>query len=207
MKTILLILGAAGLTWAIEAQTTATDPEPNAGSPPAAATPAAQTNSPTAAGLPTPARPATEIFADSGDFNLKTHLAVYTGHVRIEDPQMKLTCGVMIARVPQSGRIDSIVAEQNVVIDAIDNEGKPVHATGDKAVYTYRVVNTVTNETVELTGNPRVQKPGYEATADTITWDRINNTFRLDRPHIVIQPEIREHTNSPAAAEAGGKKK
>jgi len=36
----------------------------------------------------------------------------------------------MTARVPESGKIDSIVAEQDVVIDGVDNPGRPVHATG-----------------------------------------------------------------------------
>jgi lipopolysaccharide transport protein LptA len=206
MKLILLILGTAGWALVLNAQTVASAPETNAEAPTAPAPAAVQTNAPAPVPAPTHLRPATEIFADTADFNLKTQLAVYTGHVRVEDPQMKLTCGVMTARVPQSGRPDSIVAEQNVVIDAIDNEGKPVHATGDKAVYTYRVINSVTNETVELTGNPRVQKPGYEATADTITWDRSNNTFRLDRPHIVIQPDTKEHPNTPPTSETAEKK-
>lgn len=206
MKLFLLILGTAGLPFVLNAQTVDSGPETNTEAAPSPAPAAAQTNTPAPAAVPTHLRPATEIFADSADFNLKTQLAVYTGHVRVEDSQMKLTCGVMTARVPKSGRPDSIVAEQNVVIDAIDNEGKPVHATGDKAVYTYRVINSVTNETVELTGNPRVLRPGYEATADTITWDRSNNTYRLDRPHIVIQFDTKEHTNTPPPSETVEKK-
>jgi lipopolysaccharide transport protein LptA len=201
MRTLLLIWGAVGLTFTLNAQTAAPGPETNAEATSATPASAVATNTPSPAAAPAQARPATEIFSDSAEFNLKTHRAVYTGHVRVEDPKMRLTCGIMTATGPQSGRITNIVAEQDVVIDAVDNEGKPVHASGDRAVYLYRVINAVTNETVELTGNPRVEKTGYIATADTIIWDRVNNTFRLDRPHIVIQPEARLHTNAPATAE------
>jgi lipopolysaccharide transport protein LptA len=201
MRTQLLIGTALALMIARDAQTAAPGPETNAEATATAAIAATATSEPAPAAPPSHARPATEIFSDSADFNLKTHRVVYTGHVRVEDPQMRLTCGIMTATGPQAGRITNIVAEQDVVINAVDNEGKPVHATGDRAVYQYHVVNTITNETVELTGNPRVEKPGYVATADSITWDRVNNTFRLDRPHIVIQPEAKPHTNAPAPSE------
>jgi lipopolysaccharide transport protein LptA len=201
MRTLLMIWATVALTLARDAQAAAPAPETPADATAAPAPAVVATNEPAPAAAPAHARPATEIFSDSADFNLKTHRVVYTGHVRVVDPQMKLTCGIMTATGPQSGRITNIVAEQDVVIDAVDNEGKPVHATGERAVYQYHVVHSVTNETVELTGNPRVEKTGYVATADTITWDRVNNTFRLDRPHIVIQPETKPRTNAPATSE------
>jgi lipopolysaccharide transport protein LptA len=202
MRTFLLTCGTIGLAFGLDAQTAASGPETNAEATATMSVSTAASNEPAPAAAPVHARPGTEIFSDSADFNLKSHQAVYIGHVRVVDPQMKLTCGTMTATGPQSGRITNIVAEQDVVIDAVDNEGKPVHATGDKAVYQYRVLGSVTNETVELTGSPRVEKPGYVATAEVITWDRMNNTFRLDHPHIVIQPETKAHTNAPAAPAA-----
>jgi lipopolysaccharide transport protein LptA len=157
------------------------------------------TNPATHAGTVTNEAPVTEIFSDSANFDLKSRVAIYIGHVRVVDPRMKMTCDVMTATVPTNGRPDSIVAEQHVVIDAIDNEGKPVHATGDKAVYTYRVVNLVTNETVVLTGNPlpRVQRGEDWLTGETITWDRANNNFSATRFHTTFTPETKPHTNAP----------
>jgi lipopolysaccharide export system protein LptA len=63
------------------------------------------------------------------------------------------------------------------VINFLDEKtGQKVHATGQKAVYDYRVVNAVTNEVLELTGNPAVESAGKGRsgwmTADTITVDR-----------------------------------
>ena len=76
------------------------------------------------------------ISSDSADFDLTGHEAIYRGHVRVDDPQMKLTCEQLIADVPQSGgHVNHIVAETNVVIDFMDNKGQTNHATGDKAVY------------------------------------------------------------------------
>ena len=36
----------------------------------------------------------------------------------------------------------NIVAETNVVIDATDDKGQKMHATGDKAVYVYQRAKT-----------------------------------------------------------------
>lgn len=196
-KSWFILPFALGL--ALKAQTNSVTPGTNPEAPAVERSATVQTNSlaPTNAA---PERPPTEIFSDSANFDLKTRVAVYIGHVRVVDPQMKMTCSLMTARVPESGKIDSIVAEQNVVIDAIDNEGKPIHATGDKAVYTYSVANSVTNETIELTGNPlpHVQKPGYDLTGVTITWDRVNNTFSATgQQHIVIRPQTNEPDTAP----------
>lgn len=166
----------------------------------AASVAGAATNS--AASTNKPPRLPTEIFADSANFDLKSRIAVYIGHVRILDSQMKLNCGVMTAHVPESGRIDDIVAEQDVVIDALDNEGKPLHATADRAVYRYRVTGAGTNDTIELTGNPypKVEKEGGTVTGKTIVWDRANNSFGGTDVHMVVQPQAIEQHNAPAAS-------
>ena len=70
-------------------------------------------------------------------------------------PQMKLTCGVLTASMPEGGkRIESILAEQNVVVDSLDEKGQNSHATAEKLVYTYKVTGGITNEMIELSGNP-----------------------------------------------------
>ena len=54
-----------------------------------------------AAALP---RGPTLISSASADFDLAGHEATYRGHVRVDDPQMKLTCEKLIADVPAGGR-------------------------------------------------------------------------------------------------------
>ena len=54
----------------------------------------------------------------------------------------------------KAGRI--IIAEPAVVFDVTDDQGRTFHGTGDKAVYTHRITATLTNDIMELTGNPAV---------------------------------------------------
>ena len=149
----------------VHAQTNATVP-----GPPASAT----TNVPAA---PRPPRAPTQIYSDNGaDFDLNGHQAIYRGHVRVDDPQMKLTCAQLTADMPESGgHVSRIVVETNVVIDFTDERGQTNHATSDKAVYLYHVQNGVTNETVTLTGNPQMENAQGTQAGDVIIWDRANN--------------------------------
>jgi len=118
---------------------------------------------------------------------------------------MKLTCALLIADLPQSGgHVSHIVAETNVVIDAMDSKGQTMHATSDKAVYIYNVQDGVTNETVTLTGNPQPQVENAQGTmvADVIVWDRANNGYRFTGNYHMISHQsfgVAPETNSPPA--------
>ena len=130
--------------------------------------------------LPTPRGP-TRISSKSADFDLSGREATYRGHVRVDDPQMKLTCERLVADVPQAGgHVSHIVAETNVVIDFFDNRGRTNHATGDKAVYVYSEQGGITNETVTLTGNPQMETDQGTLTGDVIVWDRLNNLLTAE---------------------------
>lgn len=122
----------------------------------------------------------TDIYADSAFFDGNARTATYRGHVRVINPDLKLSCGRLIADLPQSGgHLDHVVAETNVVIDAKDPKGEPVHVTASKAVYDYSVHNGVTNETVTLTGNPQprvVDAQGIQS-ADVIVWNCASNSY------------------------------
>ena len=150
---------------------------------------------------PQPPRPPTRIESESVDFDLTAHRATYRGHVRVDDPEMKLSCEWLIADLPQEGgRINHIVAETNVVTDFTDEKGQTMHATGDKAVYVYDVQNGVTNETVTLTGNPVLENAQGKSTGDMIVWDRARNHLDITNPKIVFHQNINgatADTNSP----------
>ena len=123
-------------------------------------------------------RAPTLINSEHVDFDLAGRHAVYLGNVHVDDPQMKLTCEELIADFPQSGgHIDHLVAQTNVVMDSVDEKGQTNHATSDKAVYDYKVVNGVTNETVTLTGNAKVESAQGWLTGEPIIWDRVNNSI------------------------------
>jgi lipopolysaccharide export system protein LptA len=124
----------------------------------------------------------TDIYSDSADFDGNGHTVTNRANVRVIASDMKLTCALLITELPESGgRLSHIVAETNVVIDVTDSKGQSVHATGDKAVYNYKVENGVTNDTVTLTGNPQPQVENAQGTmaADVIVWDRANNSYRF----------------------------
>ena len=158
------------------------------------------TNAPAA--KPQPRGP-TRIESDSVDFDLTAREAIYRGHVRVDDPEMKLSCEWLVADLPQTGgRINHIVAETNVVIDATDDKGQTMHATADKAVYVYDVRSGVTNETVTLTGHPELSNAQGTSIGDVIVWDRANNHLNITNPKIVFRQNINgamAGTNAPVA--------
>ena len=144
----------------------------------------------------------TKIDSDSADFDMTAHTAIYRGHVRVNDPQMQMTCALLTANLPpDGGRVNHIVAETNVVINFTQN-GRLTHALGQKAVYDYSAQNGATNETVTLTGNPEVESVEGGAIftnhAETIIWDRINDSFRFINYHANYQNLNSTETNSPA---------
>lgn len=188
--SLILIAGWCGLM--VHAQTNVTAPVSPAGATiqsPAAVAPRAPTE--------------IHIHSDSADFAMTAREAVYRGHVRVDDPQMKLACAQLTTDVPEAGgRPSHIVAETNVVIDFADAKGQTNQGTGDKAVYIFNVQNGVTNETVTLTGNPQPQVINAQGTqaADIITWDRANNGFKFfGNYHMVLYQNFGGvmGTNSP----------
>jgi lipopolysaccharide transport protein LptA len=162
----------------------------------------AQTN--TTGTLPTATR-LTLISSASADFDLAGREAIYHGHVRVDDPQMKLACEQLIADVPQAGgHVNHIVAETNVVIDFVDNKKSQTnHATGDKAVYVYSEQGGVTNETITLTGNPQMETAdGNTLTGDVIVWDRQNNHLSASNQKMIFRQNLSGKaagTNAPTA--------
>ena len=157
----------------------------------------AQTNA-----APKPPRAPTRIDSERADFDLAGRHAVYRGNVRVDDPQMKLTCEELTADLPQTGgHINHLVALTNVVMDFVDNKGQTNHATGDKAVYDYNVVNGVTNETVTLTGNAKVESAQGWMTGEPIVWDRANNSIHAENQRMILRQAIttaQVNTNAPA---------
>jgi lipopolysaccharide transport protein LptA len=159
----------------------------------------AQTN---IAVAPKPPHASTLIDSVSADFDLTARRAVYRGKVRVNDPQMKLTCEELTADLPQvGGHIDHLVALTNVVMDSVDEKGQTNHATSDKAVYIYNVVNGVTNETVTLTGNAKVESAQGWMTGEPIIWDRAKNSMHAENQQMQLRQNITTapvNTNPPA---------
>jgi lipopolysaccharide export system protein LptA len=175
---------------------------------------AAQTDSQSAAPTQSPAlvgtatNGPTTIQSDAGQFFLKSNVFVYRGSVRVDNPQMKLTCQLLTVEAPKvdSGKFNRATAETNVVIDWTDDKG-PNHATADKAVYTYALTNTAaapethwaTNAFVVLTGNPVVTNVDGTYRSDPIVWDRINDV--ITSTNFLKTEYYPRPTNAPAMFE------
>jgi lipopolysaccharide transport protein LptA len=165
----------------------------------------AQTNPTSAVKISTNREP-THIYADQVEMSVKDRTAVYSGNVRVVDPQMKMTCDLLTARmITNSTKFESIVAESNVVIDGVDSKGEPAHATANKLVYTYKIVDSVTNETIELTGKPRLTNSMGAFIGEPIKWD-ITTGRITSRDHTTV---INTTTNTlaPILEKTTGEKK
>jgi lipopolysaccharide export system protein LptA len=152
-----------------------------------------------------PARSETVIESDGpADFEQTEHggKVIYRDHVRVDAPDLKLRCEWLVADLSQaSGRVTNIVAETNVVIDATDEKGQKMHATGEKTVYVFALQNGVTNETVTLTGDAKAEYKQITLTGDVIIWDRANNRLYVpSNPKMVLSQTLNgalAGTNSP----------
>jgi lipopolysaccharide transport protein LptA len=110
------------------------------------------------------------ITAESFEYDAKSGVAIYSGDVHAEDPQMDIRCGVLTARFAASGsEIETITAEKSVTIV---NKGDQTRGKGDKAVY------TAATDVLELTGNPSLETAQGELTADSVVLDRREGKLR-----------------------------
>ena len=170
---LLLFLGCCGVVWA---QTNATS---------------GSTNAPAANKIPQP----TQVDSDKAEFDMggpKTpRMVYYRGNVRVNDPKIKLTCEYLtLVLPPGAGHVSHILAETNVVIDFIGDNDEKYHVTSARAVYDYKVVNQVTNETVTWTGNPIVTTKDATIHSEPLVWDRQANHFLFTKPNIVLPQGI-----------------
>src|SRR5258706_10667095 len=104
---------------------------------------------------------------------------------------MRMPSELQTAKLPErGGRIGSVVAERKVVIDLVDEKGQAIHATGDKAVYTFKTAETGTNEVIELTGNPMLETVQGTLTGTLITYDRVTGKLSATDQKMVIRADM-----------------
>ena len=148
---------------------------------------------------PPGARAPTEIFSDTGDFDLKNRIGVYRGHVRVIDPLMKMTCDQLTAQVSTNGgRPESIIAAGNVKVEGVDDRGRVVRVTCDQAINIYTTTSTTTNDTITLTGNVFMESAMFSGTGDPIIWDRVTDSIHGEHLQMQGQPDLKKPgTNAP----------
>lgn len=203
MKPFLILIAGILLSFSLQAQTEmpatnalpATNTAPMTNNSPAGETLSNSTNSIASTNR-------IEIFSDSAEFLIETNTAIYTGNVRAFYGETKLNCDVLTLHVPKGGeRPDYMVADRNVIIDTKDKSGKPMHATGDKAVYTYKLENGVTNEVMVLSGDAFIRaENGSSMAGDPIIWDLAKGTVHVAAPHMIINQASKGFpTNAPTS--------
>ena len=142
----------------------------------------------------------TEITSEDFDYDMKSGLAVFSGHVRVNNPQTKLVCDTLRVKMSEGeakgGSFDNVVAERNVIIDSTDDRGEKTHITAGKAVYSSRLGNGTTNKLLDLTGNPMLERTNGWIKADLITIDQANG---------IIWGNGNQHSVFKRAATAAGK--
>lgn len=130
----------------------------------------------------------THIYSKTAVFEQLTRQVIYRGDVIVDDPRVHITCDILTAKLPATGkRVDSIVAETNVIILALDKKGETNRATADKAVYSFNVKAGVTNEVLELTGAPMIESPQIIWTGTKLVWDRVKDSISGDDSHMKVR--------------------
>src|SRR5881394_938792 len=122
--------------------------------------------------------PAQFLHIYSDQLRFQTNLALFEGNVRADDPQGRLTAGLLTMKWTDPDlRFDNIYAEHNVVIDS-----EQLHATGERANY------LVTNNVVELSGNPTWRLGEYDGRADELRANRLTREFHAARNVEMLLP-------------------
>ena len=136
-----------------------------------------QTNAPAAK----PAEPPVEISSDTGHFDGNTRRMIYAGHVLATDSKSTMTCAQLTVDLPpEGGHPTNIVAETDVVIDRVHEKGQTNHITADRAVYTYSIINNVTNEVATFTGGkptPKVENDQMIIVGDPLVMNLLTKQF------------------------------
>jgi len=141
----------------------------------------AQTNTPAAK----PLEQELKVDSDSGYYDGITNQMVYLGHVFVlYNMKDTLSCERLTVDIPADhGDPTNIVAETNVMVDVLDEKGEAEHLTADKAVYTYQLLNPVTNVVKSITNVV------YAVTNQFITFTGTNPIPRLVNSNAYVASE------------------
>jgi lipopolysaccharide export system protein LptA len=120
----------------------------------------------------------TDIHSDTGQFYPMKHQAVYSSHVRVDNPQLKLTGEWLVADLPYEGHPDRrILVTTNVVIDLEGEKDQKWHVTCEQALYDYQQQISGTNETITLTGNARAKSEQVTVTGEPLIYNLATKMF------------------------------
>jgi lipopolysaccharide export system protein LptA len=124
------------------------------------------------------------------EYTLTTNSASFRGGVLACHPQMEWMCETLVVKSSgaQGSKPDSMLAERDVRFELENTEGQKVHGTGDKAVYTFGISDTVTNDLLTLTGKPAsLVTTNGTAFNDRIIYNRVTGQLSVPGGHYRIE--------------------
>ena len=114
-----------------------------------------------------------EIFSQRFVYSKLAGLGVYTGNVQVYGTNFGLTAEQMTVELPMNERrLQSIVAEQNVVVDYTNVS--TLQATAEHAIY------DALSGLIHLTGHPTWRADRREGRGDELVMDRSNRIFQAN---------------------------
>jgi lipopolysaccharide export system protein LptA len=99
--------------------------------------------------------------------------------------KFKLTCAQLTAHLT-NGHADIIIAITNVVINIADPQKGTNLITAERADYLDQVNNGVTNNTITLTGDPKISNDRGIQEAEKMVWDRQTGNLTLSGGHGIL---------------------
>jgi lipopolysaccharide export system protein LptA len=142
-----------------------------------------------------PAGSGTNQFAEvyCQEYLLRQDTSFFRGGIYATHPELNLTCETMTIQTPLGGTTN-LLARGNVVFDVLTQKGK-LHGTGDDAVYSFGLLNTITNgnlaiNELRLTGTPAAVSNtfnGMVSKNDLIIWDRARDKLSLPGTNYILK--------------------
>jgi lipopolysaccharide export system protein LptA len=142
-----------------------------------------------------PAGSGTNQFAEvyCQEYLLRQDTSFFRGGIYATHPELNLTCETMTIQTPLA-RTTNLLARGNVVFDVLTQKGK-LHGTGDDAVYSFGLLNTITNgnlaiNELRLTGTPAAVSNtfnGMVSKNDLIIWDRARDKLSLPGTNYILK--------------------
>lgn len=120
-----------------------------------------------------------EIFSDRFAYDRDSGLGVYTGHVRVAGTNLFLSGGKLVVKMPMTGArtptgLQVLTALENVSMDYLITNFFPIHATGQRVVY------TPATGLARFTGSPVWRSEQREGRGDELVIDRTNKIFQAN---------------------------
>lgn len=114
------------------------------------------------------------------EYTLRSNSASFRGKVHALHPKMQWVCEQLLVESPagEHAKPESILAETGVNFELENPDGQKVCGTADRAVYTFTVSATRTNDLLTLFGNPAtLTNTTATLRNDKILYDRLSNTL------------------------------